>query len=377
MSLPVLLPVLPPTIRGDEVGVTTAGIVGAGVMGAGIAQVALEAGWEVVLHDVDGDAIERATERVREGLGRRAAKLDLDADSIDAWVDGRIANLRHAHVLDGLATEASLIVEAALEDLELKRTVFRALDAEAPRDVILATNTSALSISAIAEAAARPERVLGLHFFNPVPLMALVEVVPGGRTSAAVADRAAAIVRAWGKTPVRSADRPGFIVNRVNRPYTIEALRILEEGAAGVADIDSAMRDAGYPMGPFELMDLAGLDVNLAAARSVWTGLGRPERLRPSRIQEGLVATGRLGRKTGGGFYGYVDGKRSAVDPDLASAAGRRLTADRIRARIEAAVGEEAQLAAGEGVASKDDIRRALRLGANYPDRALEALSGD
>jgi 3-hydroxybutyryl-CoA dehydrogenase len=239
--------------------VTIAGIVGAGVMGAGIGQVALEAGWEVLLSDVVTDAIERASERIRDGLARRAARLDLDADSIDDWVDGRIANLRHAHVLDGLATEATLIVEAAIEDLELKRTVFRALDAEAGPDVILATNTSALSITAIAEAAAaHPERVLGLHFFNPVPLMALVEVVPGAKTAPDAVDAAERSVREWGKTPetpVRSADRPGFIVNRVNRPFTIEALRILEDGLASVTSIDEAMREGGFPMGPFELMD--------------------------------------------------------------------------------------------------------------------------
>ena len=353
---------------------TIVGIVGAGVMGAGIVQVALEAGWEVVLHDVDGDAIERATERVRDGLGRRAAKLDLDADSIDAWVDGRIAKLRHAHILDGLATEASLIVEAALEDLELKRTIFRALDAEATRDVTLATNTSALSITAIAEATAHPERVLGLHFFNPVPLMTLVEVVPGARTSASVVARATAHVREWGKTPVLSADRPGFIVNRVNRPFTIEALRILEEGVAGIEAIDEAMRQGGYPMGPFELMDLSGLDVNLAAARGVWTGLGEPDRLRPSRIQEQLVASGRLGRKSGGGFYRYAEGRRGDVDPEFEGTATRNLAAERIRLRIEGAIVEEARLAAAEGVASREDIATALRLGAGHPDRALAAL---
>jgi 3-hydroxybutyryl-CoA dehydrogenase len=298
--------------------VTSVGIVGAGVMGAGIAQVALEAGWEVVLNDVDLDAIERATGRVRDGLARRAARLDLDADSIDDWVDGRMTRLRHAHLLDGLATEATLIVEAAAEDLELKRTVFRALDAEAGPDVILATNTSALSIGAIAQAAtAHPDRVIGLHFFNPVPLMALVEVVPGADTSAAVVDRAETIVSDWGKTPVRSADRPGFIVNRVNRPFTIEALRILEEGVASVEVIDSAMREGGFPMGPFELMDLAGLDVNLAAARGVWNGLGQPDRLRPSPVQERLVAAGRLGRKTGAGFYRYDEGRRGPVDPEF------------------------------------------------------------
>jgi len=354
--------------------VTIVGIVGAGVMGAGIAQVALEAGSEVVLHDVDGDAIDRATARVREGLARRAARLDLDADSIDAWVDGRIANLRHAHVLDGLATEASLIVEAALEDLELKRTLFRALDAAAAPDVILATNTSALSVTAIAEATDDPGRVLGLHFFNPVPLMALVEVVPGARTAPEVVERATDIVRAWGKTPVRSADRPGFIVNRVNRPFTIEALRMLEERVASVEAIDAAMRAAGYPMGPFELMDLAGIDVNLAAARGVWTGLGRPDRLRPSPIQERLVAAGRLGRKSGGGFYRYEDGRRGEVDAEFAGAPSGAPGAEGVRARIETAIAAEAALAEADGVASRDDIATALRLGAGHPERALAGL---
>ena len=354
---------------------TTLGIVGAGAMGTGIAQIALEAGWEVLLNDVDGDAIERASGRIRDGLGRRAARLDLDADSIDAWVDGRIERLRHAHLLDGLATEAALIIEAALEDLDLKRTIFRALDAEAGPDVILASNTSALSITSIAEAApAHPERVLGLHFFNPVPLMALVEVVPAAATEPAVVDAAVQIVRDWGKTPVRSADRPGFIVNRVNRPFTIEALRILEEGLASVAGIDEAMRDGGFPMGPFELMDLAGLDVNLAAARGVWEGLGRPDRLRPSPIQERLVAAERLGRKTGGGFYGYEDGRRGEVDAEFAEGPSRSLGAERIRERIEAAISDEARIAIDEGVAARDDVVIALRLGASHPDRFLATL---
>jgi len=355
--------------------VTSVGIVGAGVMGAGIAQVALEADWEVVLNDVDLDALDRAAARVRDGLARRAARLDLDADSIDAWVDGRMAGLRHAHLLDGLATEATLIVEAAAEDLELKRTIFRALDAEAGPDIVLATNTSALSISAIAEAAAlHPERVLGMHFFNPVPLMALVEIVPGAATTSGVTGRAEEIVREWGKTAVRSADRPGFIVNRVNRPYTIEALRLLEEGAASVAAIDAAMREGGFPMGPFELMDLAGLDVNLAAARGVWEGLGRPDRLRPSPVQERLVAAGRLGRKSGGGFYRYDEGRRGQVDPEFSEGPSREMRPDRIRERIEAAVADEARIAIDEGVAGRDDIVLALRLGAAHPDRFLATL---
>jgi 3-hydroxybutyryl-CoA dehydrogenase len=216
--------------------------------------------------------------------------------------------------------------------------------------------------------------VLGLHFFNPVPLMTLVEVVPGARTAGAVVQRAEEIVRGWGKVPVLSADRPGFIVNRVNRPYTIEALRILEEGLAGVVAIDEAMREAGYPMGPFEHMDLAGLDINLAAARAVWTGLGEPDRLRPSRIQERLVASGRLGRKSGTGFYQYVDGRRGEVDPEFADPQTRDLAPDRIRSRIESAIADEAHLAAEEGVASAADIVTALRLGTGHPERALAAL---
>lgn len=354
---------------------TIAGIVGAGVMGAGIGQVALEAGWEVLLNDVDADAIERASARIRDGLARRAARLDLDAESIDDWVDGRVANLRHAHLLDALATEAALIVEAALEDLELKRTVFRALDAEAGPDVILATNTSALSITGIAEAAAaHPERVIGLHFFNPVPRMNLVEVVPGTKTAPAVVDTAEGYVRQWGKTPVRSADRPGFIVNRVNRPFTIEALRILEDGLASVVSIDEAMREGGFPMGPFELMDLAGLDVNLAAARGVWEGLGRPDRLRPSPIQERLVAAGRFGRKSGGGFYRYEDGRRLAVDPEFAEGPSRAMRPERIRDRIEAAIADEARTAVDEHVATHDDVVIALRLGAAHPEHFLASL---
>lgn len=355
-----------------------AGVVGAGIMGAGIAQVALEAGWEVVLHDVDPAAIDGARARIRTGLGRRAAKLDLDAESIDAWVDGRLAGLRDTQVLDAIATEATLVVEAALEDLELKRTIFRALDAGAAPDAILATNTSALPIGAIAEATTRPERVIGLHFFNPVPLMALVEVVPGAQTARATVERAASAMRDWGKTPITCADRPGFIVNRVNRPYTIEALRILEEGGATVEAIDAAMRDGGFPMGPFELMDLAGLDVNLAAARGVWEGLGRPEHLRPSPIQERLVDGGRLGRKTGAGFYRYEDGRRAAVDPEFAATATGDADASAtvvpdpsgIRDRILAAIDAEAHRAAAEGVAPADDIATALRLGAGHPSRS-------
>jgi 3-hydroxybutyryl-CoA dehydrogenase len=350
------------------------GVVGAGVMGAGIAQLALEAGHEVVLHDVDDVALDRATDRIRDGLARRAARLELDPDSIDDWVDGRIAPLRRTDVLEQLGDDADIVIEAALEDLELKRTIFRTLDSVADPRTILATNTSALPIAAIAEATTRPERVIGLHFFNPAPVMRLVEVVPGPRTAPAVVDRATRLVESWGRTPVPSADRPGFIVNRVNRPFTIEALRILEDGAATVEQVDEAMRDVGYPLGPFELMDLTGLDVTTAAATGIWDGLGRPDRLRPSPIQTELVEAGRLGRKTGEGFYAYPEGRR-AGPADRFAWTSTDLRPEEIRDRILGAIDREARLAVEEGVADRDSVDLALRLGAGHPEGPFERMT--
>ncbi len=381
VPLAVLLPRLPPAVRSHQARLTvgasssgTVGIVGAGRMGAGIAQVAIEAGHDVVLEDAAPLALERGVAAVRTGLGRRAARLDLDPDSIDDWVEGRIARLRPAATIADLAG-ADLVIEAAAEDLAVKRGILAALDRVLAPGAIVATNTSALSVAAIASGSARPDRVLGLHFFNPAPLMALVEVVAAPTTDPAVADRAAALMTAWGKTPVRAADTPGFIVNRVNRPFTIEALRMLEAGDAGVEVIDDAMRAAGFPMGPFELMDLTGIDVTLAAARSIWERLGRPDRLRPSPIQERLVADGHLGRSTGQGFYRYPDGTRGPVASDVTTADEGSGTAHgdaAIVARILGAVDGEARRAVAEGVASAPDIDLALRLGAGHPQGPFE-----
>jgi 3-hydroxybutyryl-CoA dehydrogenase len=200
--------------------------------------------------------------------------------------------------------------------------------------------------------------------------MALVEPVVTEVTHQEVADRAEAIATGWGKTVVRCADSPGFIVNRVNRPFTLEALRMLEAGEASVEAVDAAMRSGGFPMGPFELMDLVGLDVNLAAARGVWEGLGRPDRLRPSPIQERLVAHRRLGRKSGAGFYTYgPDGRPTGVAPDVApSATGAPASDDAVvRDRILRAIRDEAAMLAAAGIATEDDIGLALRLGAGHP----------
>ena len=361
----------------DDLAGAVVGVVGAGTMGAGIAQVALEAGHEVVLYDVDEDALERGVERVRTGLGRRAAKLELDADSIDDWVEGRLAPLRTALTLDAVASAADVAIEAAIEDLDLKGTIFGVLDREAPPEAILATNTSALSVAAIAAATNRPDHVLGLHFFNPAPLMPLVEVVRAPRTDADSIKRASALMERWGKTPVVVRDAPGFIVNRVNRPFTLEALRMLEAGQADVAGIDAAIRAAGYPMGPFELMDLIGIDVNLAVATAVYEGLGRPDRLRPSPIQERLVEDGRFGRKSGAGFYAYRDGQRGDPAVDLAEAVGdprsTPIPETEIVSRIEEAIAHEAELALDAEVASAESIDLAMRLGAGHQRGPFES----
>jgi len=340
-------------------------------MGAGIAQVALEAGDEVILHDLDPISIAKARDRVRDGLARRAATIGIDDAAIDGWVGLRLDRLRSAATLDALARESELVIEAVTEDLELKRTIFRTLDATAGPDTILATNTSALSVAAIATAVAHPERVVGLHFFNPVPLMSLVELVLTEVAAPRVVERAEALVARWGRTVVRCADTPGFIVNRVNRPFTIQALRMLEDGEASLDAIDEAMRTGGFPMGPFELMDLVGLDVNLAAATAIWEGLARPDRLRPSPIQARLVAAGRLGRKTGSGFYRYADGVRLEVEGDVAGPPIARLGPDVIRERIVSAVADEGRRLAAAGTATAADIDIALRLGAGHPPRIV------
>ena len=344
-------------------------VIGAGTMGAGIAQVALEGGWRVVLHDPIPGATDRAIERIRQGLTRRAEKAGQadPARSATHALLGLAVAPSAARAVDG----AHLAIEAIVEDLELKRQLFSDLDAAATPDAILATNTSALSISSIAESAARPERVVGLHFFNPAPVLPLVEVVAGRATAPWAVERAAGIVEGWGKTAIHVADVPGFIVNRVNRPFTLEPLRLLRAGAATIETIDEAIVAAGFPMGPFALMDMIGIDVNLAAARGLFEASGRPPRFRPSPIQEELVVAGKLGRKSGEGFYRYVDGKAAGPAQRFLArgvrATGPSLGQESIAERVVLAIVNEAYRALGDGVASESDIDRAMQLGANHP----------
>jgi 3-hydroxybutyryl-CoA dehydrogenase len=341
-------------------------------MGAGIAQVALEGGWDVVLADPTPGAMEAARRRIADGLSRRAARAVPDPAQRDGFVAGYLDRLSAAATPAAAVEGTQLVIEAALEDLELKRALFADLDAAADPETILATNTSALSVSSIAERTGRPERVVGLHFFNPAPVLPLVEVVAGLRSGAWAVERAASIVEAWGKTAIRVTDSPGFIVNRVNRPFTLEPLRLLRAGAGSIEAIDRALVEAGFPMGPFALMDLIGIDVNLAAARGLFKAFGRPPRFRPSPVQEQLVAAGRLGRKSGEGFYRYLEGR---ADGPAARFAGEirggpgavALGSAAIAERVILAIVNEAYRAAGDGVATSADIDRAMQLGANHP----------
>lgn len=283
---------------------STVAVVGTGTMGQGIAQVALVAGHPVRLYDAAPGRAAQAVDAIAARLGRLVVKGALAAADRDAAL-GRLAAVER---LADLA-DTELAVEAILEELGAKQQLFTALETVVSDRCLLATNTSSLSVTAVAGALRRPGRLVGLHFFNPAPVLPLVEVVRGFATDQAAADRAYDTVAAWGKTPVRCADTPGFIVNRIARPFYAEAFRVYEEGGADPATIDAVLRESGgFRMGPFELTDLIGQDVNEAVTRSVWESLFHDPKFTPSLAQRRLVDAGLHGRKTGRGWYSYADG---------------------------------------------------------------------
>jgi 3-hydroxybutyryl-CoA dehydrogenase len=365
------------------------GIIGSGIMGSGIAQLAAVNGWTVAMLDVSPEVVERALGEIEKRLQRMVEKQKLTPNERDQS-RGR---LRAATSPADLAAGSHLIIEAVSEDLALKTKVLTPIAKQAPPQTIFASNTSSLSITRIGQAIDKSSRMVGMHFFNPPWLMPLVEVIAGAESDSNAVDQVAAIAGSWGKTVVRAKDTPGFIVNRVARGYYLEALRMLGEGIASIAEIDGTMKQlGGFKLGPFELMDLVGIDVNFSVSASVWEQLGRPARMTPHPIQAEQRDRGLLGRKTKRGFYDYsVEPPAPALDREpgpfaVAEAIRQAVSAfvqhgtDRpgtekenfIFARILATIINEAALALDEGVASKEDIDTAMRLGTNYPRGPLE-----
>ncbi len=343
----------------------TIGIMGAGAMGSGIAQVAAQNGHPVILCDVHQEALEKSQTKLAKIMARLVEKGRITAEDAAATQ----ARITYTHSPADFKP-CDLVIEAIVERLDIKCTVFEKLEAIVSPTCILATNTSSLSVASIGAACKDASRVVGIHFFNPAPLMPLVEIIPAVQTSPAVVDAARSLIDGWKKVTVLAKDTPGFIVNRVARPFYGEALRMYEEGFVpegpdGFATIDAAMKDLGFPMGPFELMDFIGNDVNYAVTESVWTAFYYDPRYKPSFTQQRHSQAGWYGRKSGRGYYDYAEG---AVAPTPSTDAAVR---ERIQWRVLCMLINEAADAVYLGIASAQDVDLAMTKGVNYPKGLL------
>jgi 3-hydroxybutyryl-CoA dehydrogenase len=337
------------------------GIIGSGTMGAGIAQVAAFAGCTVTVYDQQEAVLLKAKENLQSTLSKLEAKGKITLQQVKEFTE----KIQWSGDMQYLAS-ADLIIEAIVEKLEIKQQVFASLEQVVSQQCILASNTSSLSITSIAAACQYPERVIGIHFFNPAPLMELVEVIPALQTQASTTQHAIETITSWGKKVVVAKDTPGFIVNRIARPYYSEAIRLFEEGKASIATIDYAMKThGGFRMGPFELMDLIGHDVNYAVTESVWTAFYFDPRYTPSFSQKRLVEAKWLGRKTGRGFYNYAD---ESVSPEINI---DEVFTKQLCNRIVLMLINEAANALYLNVASREDIDTAMTKGVNYPKGLL------
>lgn len=337
------------------------GIIGCGTMGAGIAQVAASNDNKVIVVDTNEVALQKAQDAMNLAIEKLVNKGKIQEEK----GNDIIKNITWTSSIDTLA-KSSLIIEAIVEKIEIKQSLFQSLESIVSDSCILASNTSSLSITSIASSCKFPERVIGIHFFNPATLMQLVEIVPALQTSAPITAEAKRIIDSWGKTTVFAKDTPGFIVNRIARPFYSEAIRIHEEGTP-IEIIDQALKTiGGFKMGPFELMDLIGHDVNYAVTESVWTSFYYDQKYTPSFTQKRLVEAKWLGRKSGRGFYNYSEnGTPVNTSPE-------RSTMQAIFDRVIVMLINEAANALFLNVATKDDIELAMTKGVNYPKGLLQ-----
>ena len=334
-------------------------VIGAGTMGAGIAQIAATNGHKVCLYDSFEGAIETAETKLKKILDRLVEKERITQKDNEVII-GRINFTKDIKDV----SESGLVIEAIIENLEIKQKVFTEIESLVDEDCIIASNTSSLSIASIASSLKKTERVVGIHFFNPAPLMPLVEIIPAVQTSESTLTKAKAIIDSWKKVTVIAKDTPGFIVNRVARPFYGEALKIYEEGVADFATIDWAMREiGGFRMGPFQLMDYIGNDINYTVTETVFTAFYFDSRYKPSFTQKRMMEAGYLGRKSGRGYYDYsADTPKAIEDRELGKI---------ILWRVLVMLINEAADALFLNIATKEDIDLAMTKGVNYPKGLL------
>lgn len=341
---------------------TVIAVIGSGAMGSGIAQVAAAAGHEVLLFDNSEEALERAMKKLNKIMDRQVEKDRLSRNDADALL-GRIKPSRQFEAI----AAAGLVIEAIIEDLEAKKNLLSHIEIMVDEECIIGTNTSSLSIASICGACSRPERVLGIHFFNPAPLMPLVEIIPAVQTSGDTLVETRNMIDSWGKTTVTAKDTPGFIVNRVARPFYGEALRIYEEGIADIPTIDWAVKEiGGFRMGPFELMDYIGNDINYKVTETVFEAFYYDPRYRPAFTQKRMTEAGWLGRKSGRGYYNYAEGAKNP-EPVKDEALGKKIVN-----RLLVMLINEAADALYLNISTRDGIELAMTKGVNYPKGLLQ-----
>jgi len=337
-------------------------VIGAGAMGSGIAHVAASNDSAVTIVDSSPQALENSQSKLKSILNRLVEKRKINKEESQHI----ISNINWSSEMNEISN-SNLVIEAIVENMEIKQILFSQMESLVSDDCILATNTSSLSVAGIASVCNNPSRIMGIHFFNPAPLMKLVEVIPTNETDGDLLKEVKSILEGWGKTVVTAKDTPGFIVNRVARPFYGEALKIYEEGIADFATVDWAMKKfGGFRMGPFELMDYIGNDVNYSATKAVYDGTNHDPRYKPSATQKKLMDEGLLGRKSGKGYFDYSE---NAVNPEPQKneELGRKIFKRILAMLINAAVD-----ALNESIATRDDIDTAMKTGVNYPKGLLK-----